>query len=236
MVVSIVKWLKRVKLLKISRWAIIICLILSVIFAGFTIYGNAVGNYIIGTESSEAELSLSQNEDLSNQTSRIAVKGVKKMNLSSYLDGSIPDDVPLGSHNGADDDYMAFSFYLINNSKMSISYNWQIRILEATQNIQNCVRVKVRVENSINSVNEYVYGKIEADGSNITSNNQSSYEFIPFVSDKIVCDNTVSIFKKSEYVRFTIFVWIEGWDEPDCNDSIKGALLKMEMMFNGYTG
>lgn len=50
------KWLKRLQMMRISKIVIAVSLALSVIFAGFTIYGNKVGNFIINVSNDGAHI------------------------------------------------------------------------------------------------------------------------------------------------------------------------------------
>lgn len=58
------KWLKRLQMMRISKIVIAVSLALSVIFAGFTIYGNKVGNFIINVSNDGAHIAATMKEDL----------------------------------------------------------------------------------------------------------------------------------------------------------------------------
>ena len=42
--------------------------------------------------------------------------------------------------------------------------------------------------------------------------------------------NTTEDFKPDQVDKYTVVIWLEGWD-PECIDNIKGGVVKMSMNF-----
>ena len=113
-----VRWDSRLKVMRVSTIAIIISLSLLLVFAGFTIYGNKVGNFVINVNAqSDIRLSLSAQENLSKQTERLAYSSVMELNDTSYC--FLPEDISRQGFGNISDTkesrYLAYSFYLINS-------------------------------------------------------------------------------------------------------------------------
>lgn len=68
------KWVKRLKWLRVSKIVIPVALAVSLVFAGFTVYGNEAENFVINAGSeSDVKLSLAYKADGSDATSRLVV-------------------------------------------------------------------------------------------------------------------------------------------------------------------
>ena len=93
------KWLKRLQMMRISKIVIAVSLALSVIFAGFTIYGNKVGNFIINVSNDGAHIAATMKEDLSDLSSRLSVSGLEGQGATTYED--IPRSIARGSETRA---------------------------------------------------------------------------------------------------------------------------------------
>ncbi|HBY65907.1 MAG TPA: hypothetical protein DEG42_05980 [Acholeplasmataceae bacterium] len=51
-----------------------------------------------------------------------------------------------------------------------------------------------------------------------------------FLTERMVMRNTVTNLKPGDYVKFSVVVWLEGYD-PDTTNDILGGMIKMEMNF-----
>ncbi len=232
------KWDRRSKLIKISKYAIIICLVLSIIFAGFTIYGNKVGNFILSVDRKNGvSLSLSDREDLGDKTARLAAKGLDEQSLATLSD--IPKDITkgVGVKNAKFGQlYMAYSFYLLNESGRTVDYTVGINILETHLGADEVVRVMV-IEGE--SERGRIFAKSRADGTpeEHTPENMEKgtepYTTIPFQSETEVGGWTVTSFGDGASQKYTIVVWLEGEDEQ-ATDAIMGSGIRMSLTFTGY--
>lgn len=126
------KWLKRLQMMRISKIVIAVSLALSVIFAGFTIYGNKVGNFIINVSNDGAHIAATMKEDLSDLSSRLSVSGLEGQGATTYED--IPRSIARGIGNKSDtvyQTYMAFSFYLVNKTERSVDYDMSLNVVDS---------------------------------------------------------------------------------------------------------
>ena len=120
-----------------------------------------------------------------------------------------------GAHNG--DNYIAYTFYTVNNGKESVDYWYEIDIDDTIRNVDEAIRIMI-YRNGIPTV----YAK-----KNKTTNNAEEGTK-KFVSDKIAVLEQAKNLKAKTKDRFTIVVWIEG-DDPDCLNDLLGGEIKMHM-------
>lgn len=226
-------WKKRIVLTKISKYAILICLALSAILAGFSVYGTKSGNFIISVDNQSVRLSLSMNEDRSENTERLQAEGLVGQRDATYAD--IPDDIASGF--GVKNDfegkrYLAFSFWLMNLSDRAVDYDVVIRLRDSKKGAEKAARVLIATGEDFK--NARVYGIAEE-----TPEAQSEveglagYAYADFAGPAEVLRERVTNFAEGEAVKYTVVMWLEGWD-PDCNDSILSGSVKLSMEFIGY--
>ena len=120
-----------------------------------------------------------------------------------------------GAHNG--DNYIAYTFYIVNNGKETVDYWYEIDIDDTIRNVDEAIRIMI-YRNGIPKV----YAK-----KNKTTNNAEEGTK-KFVSDKIAVLEQAKNLKAKTKDRFTIVVWIEG-DDPDCLNDLLGGEIKMHM-------
>lgn len=123
-----------------------------------------------------------------------------------------------GCHNG--DNYIAYTFYLINSGDDTVSYNGEMTIENVTKNVDEAVRIAV-YKNGVKSV----YGKTKSNGGGIERDCDSE-----FLTSNIVMRTSTEDFKANGKDKYTVVVWLEG-NDPDCIDDIIGGTLKLEMNF-----
>ena len=127
------------------------------------------------------------------------------------------DKVSTGSHNG--DNYIAYTFYIMNLGKQTINYWYEIDIDDTVKNVDEAIRVMVyrNGESKIYAKASKRDGKAE-DGT------------IKFAGDDMVCLEEKKNFKPGDKDRYTVVVWIEG-DDPECKNDLLGGEIKMHMDF-----
>lgn len=226
------KWQGRIKLQKVSKIAIAIALILLTVFAGFTIYGNKVGGFIIDVDNNEVSLALSEYENLDSLTTRISVPGMNDQKDATLTD--IPSDITVGMGSKNDRErklYLAFSFYLVNESDFAVDYTMTMTIIDETLGTGNAIRVMI-VENADSYGDIYARAE-QSEFAAAQLKERSGYELKTFVSDVRVLEKPVSNFEAKGKIKYTVVIWLEGWDE-ECTNAIKGGKIKMRMTFTGY--
>lgn len=149
------KWEKRLKWIRISKFVIPIALAISIIFAGFSVFANEAKNFVVDINYDEnIKLSLTYNyedaKNLTNLTDHLEVPV-----LGSYRDvtwdpsagkslkydeityaENLPDDIAMhdGVHSVFSRDgvvsFFSFSFYLVNSSPVAVDVDISINIDE----------------------------------------------------------------------------------------------------------
>ena len=222
-------WFKRLLLRKISGVIIVVSLSVSLLVTGVTIYGKNVGNFVISVDKeTRYALSLSEDGDFEKHSTTI----LQAEGLTDAIDATysyIPADI--GSKAGADNDYAhrytAYTFFLKNSSPLSSSYNMKIVIDDEYRGISAAMRIMV-----ITNGERVIYAKRDKDGNVVEHNDlgEFSYKTQPFNSASEVCDLLYANIDPEEVVKYTVVMWLEGWDE-DCVDSIKGGAIRLTMNF-----
>ena len=231
------KWSKRFKYRKVSKIVIIICFFLAVAVIGLTYYGSNVGNFLITIEEASIKnLSLADNAEFNNPTSLLSAEGLREMTNATY--SQIPFDIDAydGLHNdNIDYRYTAYTFYARNVSEIAFGYSMKIEITKVYKQTDSAIRVMV-IRNGVREI----YAKWQEEGDeiglperNLNNDNISLYQVTNFVSATTVCNRDVDRFEKGATDKYTVVIWLEGWD-PECIDDIKGGTVKMEMKFATY--
>ncbi len=132
----------------------------------------------------------------------------------------IPPNVDMinGSHNG--DNYIAYTFYLINSGDDTLSYTGEMNIENVTKGVDEAVRIAVYKNGE-----KTVYGKTKSNGAGMEGDCDSE-----FLSSSIVMRTTGEKFKAKDKDKYTVVIWLEG-NDPDCLDNIVGGTLKLSMNF-----
>ncbi len=120
-----------------------------------------------------------------------------------------------GSHNG--DNYIAYSFYVVNNGKETVHYWYELDIDDTIRNVDEAIRIMV-----------YLNGKptVYAKPSKATGKAEEGTK--KFYSKDIALLEQRKNFKPNTKDHFTIVVWIEG-DDPECLNDLLGGEIKMHM-------
>jgi len=221
--------------MRFTRIAMIICLVFLVLFAGFTVYGSKVGNFVVRIENTKANISACITENPEKDgTTRFSVPGVKGQNPTTFTD--IPKNISegIGIKNDTEKGrYLAFSFYLLNRSDRAVDYDMTVEITDSVGTTANALRVMI-VEGDKEISEGEIFAKPEADDAGRAElKAHTDYQTIDFVSDKIVLKKTVQAFPVNETVKYTVVFWLEGWDK-DCNNDILGDRMKMRMDIEAY--
>ena len=140
--------------------------------------------------------------------------------MTNISGNDLPENIDKvnGSHNG--DNYIAYTFYLINAGDDTVSYTGEMTIENVTKKVDEAVRIAV-FKNGVKTV----YGKTKSNGGGIESDCDSE-----FLTSNIVMKTLSEDFKANGKDKYTVVVWLEG-NDPDCIDDIIGGTLKLGMNF-----
>lgn len=200
-------------------------------------------------------LSLSSSADFGAGSEVLALGGPRYMDNVSLVD-FYPRVEEIRATEGAykpdDSKFLAATFYLKNVTGKPQTYSEAVALREVTQNLDSAMRVMlVREKNG--EVSEEVYAKAVAkDGGSAYDENAMPEEVCPkqffgrngkfveseedvwyatpFVSSQYAMYRTENQIAPGEVVKYSIIVWLEGWDE-DCVDARLGGTIRLELQF-----
>ena len=140
--------------------------------------------------------------------------------MTNISGNDIPPNVDKinGSHNG--DNYIAYTFYLINSGDDTLTYTGEMTIENVTKSVDEAIRVAV-YKNGVKTV----YGKTKSSGGGKESDCDSE-----FLSSSLVMKTTTEGFEPKSKDKYTVVIWLEG-NDPDCVDDIIGGTMKLGMDF-----
>ncbi len=128
-----------------------------------------------------------------------------------------------GSHNGQN--YIAYTFYIKNTGKEKCGYHASLDILSSTKGTDEAMRVMVYYNGE-----PTVYGKTPRE-----DNKHDKYAWFEidktFKDAKTVMEISNRNFKVGDMDKYTVVLWLEGWD-PECVNDILGGEAKLEMNFD----
>lgn len=163
-------------------------------------------------------LSLSETPEFDRTISVLTADIVYDMTNISGND--LPENIDKvnGNHNGRN--YIAYTFYVHNSGKDTITYEGDLTIENVTKNVDEAIRVAVYTNGE-----KQVYGKTKSNGSGKESDCDKE-----FLTSTQVMHTNVTDFEPGDTTKYTVVIWLEG-NDPDCVDSIIGGVIKMQMDF-----
>ncbi len=220
---------------------IILLLLMSIVFAGAS-FLNKAGRFTINLDPeafSKYGIAISQTEDFEDPTIILQGTALENMwNITQEWLLNKPDNrlyyveedptfdsydgldkIP-GDHNGKD--YIAYTFWIKNTGEKELDYYGTLDIESATKGADDAIRVMV-FRNGVYTV----YGKAPRNP-DVPYANFAIDEF--FLSRNVVTDFTHKTFKPGDKDRYTVVIWLEGWD-PECVNDIMGGEVKLSMNF-----
>ncbi|MDX9691113.1 MAG: hypothetical protein RBT45_01580 [Acholeplasmataceae bacterium] len=218
---------------RIVTLGIVISGMLSVAFAIITFYGQNAGNFVISIDEAGREIGIIISEDpsFSEELTRLMTDPIDEARDMTYSWLKIEEvEATNGNYEDPDHNYVAYTFYLQNSGLETVDITYYIRITEATRNIDHAIRVLVieegvqtmyMMEDRIDLENPPFYPEIMP-------------ESVPFMTDHMVMRKTFTNFKPGQIKKFSVLVWLEGYD-PDTIDDIIGGRIRMAMNFTVNT-
>ena len=232
---------------------LIFCLVFLIVLAGFTLYGDKVGNFTVILKEDKVKISACLTQDFkSDLTSRFDVPGIEYLSATTYHD--LPDSLTrdVGIKNDEQRKYMAFSFYLINFSERAIGYDLSVVILDELAGTKDknykpsdALRILILAENDIDddlegsaSLKEdgTVYARQEDSQAGIDELKAANYpegKVTYFLNESAIIKQQGIPFAKGGVRKYTVVIWLEGYD-ISCKNELIGGRLKMRMNFNAY--
>lgn len=220
------KWGFRLKFNRIAKIVGLIAALLTTVAAGFTFIGANGANFVVNFEKSNGlNLSMYESEDLANPVSRLSYPSV--LDQVDVTITNLPDNIEDGLGNKSDYEfgrYMAFSFLLKNNSNVDVDIELNINMSKIKKGVDSAIRVMLIKDGEKN-----IFAKPkEYPDKDAGSPEDYPYQTEIFVSPNRVCSKKYDKMKIGEIYKFTVVVWLEGYDKQ-CVDAIKGGTMSMDM-------
>ena len=156
-------------------------------------------------------------------------------------------------------DYFAYTFYIRNDGKSTVDYEWNVSINSESKNVSSAAWVMIFEDDEMT-----LHAKAKSDGSpemlpdpddklhgytklpfeEYAKYPDTQFEIIdkestipayrlhpePFKSDIVVATGRQEIVKPADMHKYTIVLWIEG-DDEDCTNDLIGGHFGLEMNF-----
>jgi hypothetical protein len=189
-------------------------------------------------------LSLSPSESFTDPTEVLALEGPRYMDNITLMDmyHLIPEiEATDGTYGEREKkNYVASTFYLKNVSSKDQRITEAIVISDVTKNVDDALRIMV-IRNSERTIyakarkdgepEEVVPGQFFAEDGLPTNKPDKIWMSVPFASPRHVFYNTGINLAAGEVIKYTILIWLEGWD-PECINDILGGTIKLEFQFS----
>ncbi len=212
------------------RLGIIVTGLLSAIIGILAFFGQNMGTFVISLDDSvyNAGIVLSDTKTFETATPRLLVTPMNDTWPVAYadlkIDQVLENDGDFKDPKGLT--YIGYTFYLKNEGNTIVDIDFDISTLLVTNELDECIRIMLIVDDE----DQTIYMKSD-------SNPQHDFDKTPkelcknFLSDSSICKNTIESFRPGEIKKFSIIIWLEGWD-VDCDNSKCGGQMRMEMIFS----
>lgn len=189
-------------------------------------------------------LSLSNSGDFAYPSEVLSLGGPKYMDNITLMDiyHRIPEfEAVDGSFTKGEEHakYLAATFYLKNVSEETQIFTEAILLSDITKGVDDAIRIMV-----IRDGDRQIYAKSAADGNpeevvpgryfttdGVSNSKGDVWMATPFSSPVHAFYNSGLILKPGEVKKYTLLVWLEGWD-PECVDDRLGGTIKVEFYFS----
>ena len=206
---------------------------MTLVYVAAALY-NQTGSYTVSInkfDNVEYSLILSETPDFKNLTTKLNAKSNERI-TNICVDQHLPDGLENvdGIHNG--DDYIAYTYYVMNNGSKTMTYEYVLTASNITNDLDTAIRVALYVDGE-----KTVFATKSADGSPEAVCPFDEYTIAehgyttPFMTQgetSIVTRQQISGFEPGEMTKFTVVIWIEG-DDPDCTDDLIEGTFKLDM-------
>ncbi len=192
---------------------------------------------------------LHESREFDDPQTRLFSDHIERVNNITLTDIPLDVDETDGQHNGKD--YIAYTFYIRNEGENVEDYAWYFNFLSETLEVGQCVWVMlfqdgdqvIYAEKTAAGKAEELYGFREAPfGDQAYAydlqyyNKEERFGLVttPHVDDTIVAQGLVRGVEPGESHKYTVVIWIEGYD-PECVDERFGGYAKYSMDFENVT-
>lgn len=203
----------RLSVLFLLLFLIILYLVLKVMFSD--------SNFVVSLKSNDSlKGGLAIYESLYDRTPKRILKAKNLQFMDNITERWIPEDIDgeyEGSHNG--DNYIAYTFYIENQSKEPFNYWYSAIVEDVVKNVDEAIRFKI-----------YLNGEptVYAKGNRFNDEPEVGTTKFRNDSDGVIILEQRPNLEPGDIDRMTIVIWIEG-NDPDCVDALIGGEILMHM-------
>lgn len=156
-------------------------------------------------------LSLSEHSTLKNPKGKIY--GPSLSEAWDTTEDLLPEDLYLLDGDNSGERYLAYTFYVFNSGSEELDYSMSLDIENTSKNLDEAIRIRLYINDELTT-----YAK----KSNVTG--EAELGTVAFESDKVITSSTVTDFKPNDVTKYTIVLWIEGYDNECTNHKIGGSI------------
>lgn len=189
---------------------------------------------------------LSDTADFAKKSSHLKTDKIKELTNITLEDIAQNVDMIDGSHNG--DNYLAYTFYIRNEGENPQSYIYRLTMGSSTKDVDEAVwillfedgRQLIYANKSADGNPEGLYGyAAEPPFYECCYNSEQYYQedgawglwTTPECQDGCVAQGTLEDIQPGEYHKYTVVIWVEGYD-PECTNDIFGGFAKYSLKFS----
>lgn len=225
---------KREALIRILTIILVLMLLfLSLMFACSS-YVNKAGDFTVTMDKDAYNMGITLSEKADFMQSSRFLTGEKCVDMLDTTLEWLPDDLDDidGSHNNSNgQSFLAYTFYVKNGGTVDVKYEAEILIDAVSLGVDEAMRVMVFRNGEPTIYAKPQKGTTDKREENLDDNGVSRYPIDKnFVSSTKVMENKVDLFKAGDIDKYTVVVWLEGWD-PECVNKILEGEIKMSMKF-----
>lgn len=221
---------KREALIRVLTIVLVLLLMfLSVMFACSS-YVNKAGDFTVTMDKDAFNMGIVLCETKDFTIASRFLAGEKCEGMADCTLSWLPQDVDDidGAHNRSNGaEFLAYTFYVKNVGEKDVTYTADINIESVSLGVDEAMRVMV-----FKNGTPTIYAKPRKGTTNMFETNEGYYNIDKlFVSSTKIMKEKTEEFKVGDIDKYTVVVWLEGWDQ-ECVDDILGGDIKMAMDFN----
>lgn len=200
---------------------VLVLLVLSLLIGFFAYIGTYTGTFIIGIEERyDGNISLSETRNFDMPTALLQAEPRENAWPIEYknidINGVLNTDGNFSTKN-----YFGYTFYLKNVGETTIQVAAKIKQTQDTKNLKSCIRLMLFEDDKPIGVFRWKDGYIDEQD---TTPSNLYFEY----DSAVVYDYILPPMKPGDVKKFSVIVWLEGWDK-DCTDNKKGGAIAYNM-------
>lgn len=205
---------------------VVVVYIVAVLYNKFGSFTVMVNKY----DGAEFGLTLSENRDFYNRTSRLNSKASEE--ITNITGSDLPQNLDTevgGIKHHAGDNFVAYTFFLTNAGVKTYDVDYEMIIVNMTKEIEEAVRVRIYMDGVPTD-----YARPRTDASVSGKEKEEYFCDELFYNDRTVTQGIFRDYTPGLIKRFTVVIWLEG-NDPECVDSIIGGQFKVDMHFSVHS-